>query len=68
MKSTDIKKQVINTINHHTNEDRKYINDRTLKVTNKFQKILILKKVINKAMNIGITSVMLLNMHICRHI
>ena len=44
MKSTDIKKQIINTVNHYTKEDRKYINDRTLKVTDKFQKKFNLEK------------------------
>lgn len=44
MKTTDIKKQIINTVNHYTKEDRKYINDRTLKVTDKFQKKFNLEK------------------------
>lgn len=33
MKSTDVKKQLIKTVNNYFKEDRKYINDRTLKVT-----------------------------------
>ena len=44
MKTKDIKKQIIKTVNNYTKEDRKYINDRTLKVTDKFQKKFNLEK------------------------